>query len=370
MKNLLFALSCFAFFAGCRKDDPARNDGTPVFYVNGTLDGQPLSLKAGVNDYYMYSSCPSDTNGLYEYTGQLKQQGCTSSVCPSSLTVRINDYATHAPLPTSPDSALRPGNYNFLSSQPPSYAVQFHPVLQAGDSIISCTWSFGSNATDPVHTFPSGGSYFVTLTANITHNFFSGTSVASDSVYVTPPSPCMTASIATSNVDQNNGTGDTVQFTSTVTGGAPPYFYSWDFGDSNTGSVSNPLHSYANPGPYAVRLSVTDNNGCSTWKELNVATPHSDSSVVNFTWQQLSSASLFSAVTIEWTDASGTVYSSAGGTQPGSSSFQLISEDEYQPNENNEPTKKIHFLVTCTLFNGANSLLLQNADIVFAVSHH
>jgi len=54
--------------------------------------------------------------------------------------------------------------------------------------------------------------------------------------------------------------GDSIAFNSTVTGGIPPYYYDWDFGDSNTSTQQNPMHIYAISGNYTVILTVTDNH--------------------------------------------------------------------------------------------------------------
>jgi|GEM_PF-6828948 len=53
----------------------------------------------------------------------------------------------------------------------------------------------------------------------------------------------------------------TVQFNSTVSGGVQPYYYSWDFDDSSTSAVSNPIHTFNLPGTYTVVLTVTDSAG-------------------------------------------------------------------------------------------------------------
>jgi PKD repeat protein len=48
-----------------------------------------------------------------------------------------------------------------------------------------------------------------------------------------------------------------VQFTNTSHGGMPPYTYAWDFGDGGTSTDENPTHTYAAPGNYTVKLTVT-----------------------------------------------------------------------------------------------------------------
>lgn len=52
-----------------------------------------------------------------------------------------------------------------------------------------------------------------------------------------------------------------VHFTSTTTGGVPPYAYQWSFGDGTPNSTSaDPSHSYAAFGLYDRELSVTDSD--------------------------------------------------------------------------------------------------------------
>jgi PKD repeat protein len=56
--------------------------------------------------------------------------------------------------------------------------------------------------------------------------------------------------------------GTTFNFTGSATGGVAPITYSWDFGDTNTSTIQNPTHTYANPNTYSVTLTVTD--ACTT----------------------------------------------------------------------------------------------------------
>jgi gliding motility-associated-like protein len=57
--------------------------------------------------------------------------------------------------------------------------------------------------------------------------------------------------------------GDTTRFKdASETFGREPKIWSWDFGDGQKDIVQNPVHVYAKPGQYTVRLTVTNENGC------------------------------------------------------------------------------------------------------------
>ena len=56
--------------------------------------------------------------------------------------------------------------------------------------------------------------------------------------------------------------GEKIEFTVTeISGGFAPYTYLWDFGDDETSTEMNPVHSYKTEGYYTVTLTVTDDNG-------------------------------------------------------------------------------------------------------------
>jgi len=52
--------------------------------------------------------------------------------------------------------------------------------------------------------------------------------------------------------------GDNVNFTATASGGTPPYSFSWNFGDGQTGIGQVAFHTFTSPGSYTVRVNVTD----------------------------------------------------------------------------------------------------------------
>jgi PKD repeat protein len=69
---------------------------------------------------------------------------------------------------------------------------------------------------------------------------------------------------------------DAIQFTALPSPNNIPLIYQWDFGDSTTSTLANPLHSYAKPGTYNVCLAITYSDGCCTVGCSNVIFGSSD----------------------------------------------------------------------------------------------
>ena len=99
--------------------------------------------------------------------------------------------------------------------------------------------------------------------------------------YIKPnPSGCDTIVDATVNVIKVNAdftfTSDPInslKFTFTANGNATNQ-YSWDFGDGNTSSQQNPIHTFL-PGTYQVTLRVFGTNGCES-KEVKLIAVSAD----------------------------------------------------------------------------------------------
>ncbi len=117
-------------------------------------------------------------------------------------------------------------------------------IFSTGDTI---------NATDPSYTFNTVGTYDVIL--RITDVQTGCTTDLSRPISIgDPPAPIF-------SLDVTEGCAPLqVKLSNNSTGGD---FYEWDFGDGNYSVASEPVHTYMDPGDYEVKLSVSDQLGCS-----------------------------------------------------------------------------------------------------------
>lgn len=125
-----------------------------------------------------------------------------------------------------------------------------------GSSPTTWFWDFGdgnnSSSQNPTHSYNASGSYWVCLTvANVCNS-----SQFCDSLTVFCPPPAAGFSFA-----QQGQTG-TFSFTEQATGSPTSYF--WDFGDGNSSTMQNPIHTYSNSGLYTVCLIVNNTCGSDT----------------------------------------------------------------------------------------------------------
>ena len=139
--------------------------------------------------------------------------------------------------------------------------VQFTDMSTDADgTIISWTWYFGDDSRasvqqHPVHTYAKPGIYRVEFM--ITDNFhdlqyiIKNISVgAIDGNF--PPTAhfsYLTNDLEVQFLDNSSDSDGSITA------------WSWDFGDGNSSTSSNPKHTYANEGTYNVNLLVTDNAG-------------------------------------------------------------------------------------------------------------
>ena len=131
-------------------------------------------------------------------------------------------------------------------------------------------WQFGdggsSSEMNPTHIFKTAGSFKVVC--QVTDRL---QRTASDEMIVTvnaeapvestPPPPTGDLVVKASGSPNNGSAPLQVNFTSTPSGGVPPYSYTWDFGDGLKSTLQNPQHVYEKSGDYTAGLTVQDSAG-------------------------------------------------------------------------------------------------------------
>lgn len=86
-----------------------------------------------------------------------------------------------------------------------------------------------------------------------------------------------------------------LQFSSSSSGGEPPYTYNWNFGDGFKSTDQNPSHAYASTGTYTITLVMNDSSG-SVQKTGAIVISGAANNISNTTTNQ-SSANLTSSIT-------------------------------------------------------------------------
>ncbi len=156
---------------------------------------------------------------------------------------------------------------NFIYSSPlcETKVISFNDVtVYAAGTIVNWAWDFGggnmSSVQNPVYTFPSAGSYTVSLVVTASTGCVSGVAALGFTVDPQPkpgfisPKVCLTDAYAQFIDTSNIASGSIVS-------------WFWNFGDPgsgplNTSTVQNPQHAYSAIGNYTATLTVTSNNGC------------------------------------------------------------------------------------------------------------
>jgi PKD repeat protein len=173
----------------------------------------------------------------------------------------VHDSAGHSaywpgvPITVGPPLAVSTSAFPTSGSAPLPVALTSAP--SGGTPPYTYDWNFGDGtahgtAQNPSHTFSSQGSFLVVLTVgdSQSHSALATpiTITVGEGLSVTA-SPNITSGSAPLNVS----------FSSSTSGGTPPFTYDWNFGDSTThGTTPNPSHIFSSAGTFTVNLTVTD----------------------------------------------------------------------------------------------------------------
>ncbi len=164
----------------------------------------------------------------------------TCSYCDSVTVVNTTPPGCSAYFTTYADT-LNGGGLVHISNQ--STGTALHYFWQYGDGTQDSTAHLSFT-----HTYNAPGHYYICL--DVVNYTYGCNNTYCDSVYIQAPATCGSSIGYT-----NDATGNGVSLTSTITGSADTY--SWSFGDGTYGHTANPHHIYSSAGYYTACLTVS-----------------------------------------------------------------------------------------------------------------
>lgn len=354
---------------GCKRNElPEDVADDAVFEVQGTVNGEPLKITAGENNYYMHSSYATDAKNILHFKGALKPAGCVD--CRKVFEIDISNYTEGSSFDI--DQALAPAIYKLVGQDTVDvgYQVQFlnKSVKPAGSAF---QWNIDNNTLTtvaPDYIFDKKGIYNVQLISS------NGACVSeiSTKVYVGVDEPFCRTRIEVTRV-----TPDSIIFVARTNGRTGNTFdYFWDFGDGNTvnGTRLLQLHKrYLSDEKFKVQLITRDTlQTCLDTTVINLNTSASPLCEANFDNEKAREVhtETLSKIIVTYTDSAGTVYSSAGNLQSPGSVFRINSMRDYLDNERGEKTKLIECDFTGDLFNSIfGTIRVENMKATIAVAY-
>lgn len=384
MKKNIFYITVLIIMclSACKKNTLPKDEtglNSPEFYFKCDVNGTPVNLQAGVNNYYMFSAHSQDSNNVYVYRGDLKQKDCNSN-CFYGISIQINDCKQSIlNSPMKPDSALYVAPYQFNDGvlTPLYYTSTFYSTYSATPK-AKYNWAFADatptqTTSSIIKTFKANTTQTISLTYSDTLATSSTTWTSLHQNIFKIGNPFQANIVASRDLPLNN-----LKYTygSNFTGGLGSYSYLWEFGDGTTSNLSSPSHSFPSGAyrDYRTKLTLTTNNSNETY---TCATYYQSTCYPNLVCNANYSANFvgvqntkgLSAITIKVIDSKGVEYSSSQLNQPSTTNFEIISVENYKLNEKNEATKKIKIKFNCTLQSGSNILNINNGEAVIAVSY-
>jgi gliding motility-associated-like protein len=169
--------------------------------------------------------------------------------CKKIISHSVNVYGVTASFTLAPALQCANNNVTFTNTS----------TTDGTNAITSVTWKFGdgkslASLSNPVnHIYDSAASYLPKI---IVKDAFgcADSSFGSTILDIIKPVINFIAS------DTLSCPGGNIQFFNTSTGSS--LSYNWDFGDGNTSTNTNPIHSYSATGVYTVKLIGTEAIGC------------------------------------------------------------------------------------------------------------
>lgn len=365
---LIFAIIIIA--ASCKKEkiDATTDIGTPVFYIEGTINGQPLNYTAGNNNYYMNTGFEADNNDVLWLSGTFGKEDCNG--CINSLKIELSDYKKrNSGLIDDISTVLTAGNFQYFDiTMQPFFRYNF-----AVDSILKLLPNHTFNWKEAGLQLASGQQADIDITVGGTkeitletvNNFTGCTSTISNSIN--------SDSIMCEGLfDYNFLDTNKVKFIFKGQPNNTQYF--WYINNVIAGTNATMTSTLSMDSLYSVYLeTVNTNTACTTQFNKQLVIGNGTICFAGYSYtRQYFKEDLFSKIKLTFTNENGINYVSYNTKQPATSYFNLIKADEYENNKKGEATMKIEANIRSWLYNTQNandSIELVSNKCVFGIAY-
>ncbi len=366
-KIVLIVLIAMQWQACKKKDIPEANNGNPVFMIDATINGNAVSMAAGKNQYYMFTSYQMDALGLNLFMGNLRSENCEKCNHEFSIVCRDSRFRNSI-LVSNMEDVLKTGNYSFHNGTDTSNLnltggiFNFYAFNPSGSN-YTFNWTFGDGATstlaNPVHQYAEPADYNVCLTV-------SKAGIPSKTI-------CNIITTDTACRFQFNQSMSQTLVSFIATGSAPSYI--WDFGDSTAWQLSgaNTTYIYSQPGVYRVVLRDSlSSASCSNFFQKDILVGNFSGNELaagfNYTYSIVPPSTIpidsgFRKIIVNYTAPDGKQYSTYNPYKPHvqtGNSFVISNSEPYQKNSDGQKTYKIEGSFKAWFYNISN-----NNDSIF-----
>lgn len=360
--TLILAISAL-LLAGCEEEElPEPASTSPVFTVEGTIDGQSRTISAGADDYYLHTYFTSDSNNQYRLTGQFGKPDRRDA--PQSLKLELPAHQD-AQGELNLEEALQTGERNYYNPVR-GKMVAFDPIPN-GPGSRKLLWDFGDGYTSvkrsPVHHYSSAEGNNYTATLRINYN--NGECVVTTTRDIQLDQQQCRVNYQVQPVNQTE-----VIFESDVGNIDRPLSYRWFRGDTLMSKAANPTYDFREPGTYEVCLVVEGRSGCTATRCQQVDV-FAEGCNANFKYNVKSDTTAVDPafINISWRDQEGTLYQTGRNKQPDDSYFRIVDAEPYQKNRNGQQTYRLDVEFDCVVYAANDRKRLKDFEGTMAVAY-
>ena len=374
MKKLIsIYIILFTFFSCQKLEVDPDSIGSPVFIVPLNVDGQNFELVAGDNNYFQFTG-KEDFDNYTEFFGELKDENCEVNCQPSlKMTFRTNDI----------ERLFQDGTINYLESVP-SVQPRVKTTLTAeatGVGEIQYFWEFEDNSI---------------LQGETVEKDFDFGSIQNVRLKTIDGDGCENIQEREINLEQNpspaiSGCEDysIIMLSQLDSLSGELYYNFFVLGINSQSFASNLIWSddtffpflciHADSLPSEICVDVFPNNSncpqvstCLSIQSPNTTNPSTNFCTAKFHYEnelvlEPQNVDQLESVVIEYTDENGEVFSSKDFPQL-SSYFQIKDFENYEQNNNGNPTIKFSGNFTCdAISQNGETISIQSSDFTFAI---